>query len=704
MPVILGDNSISVGGKVIETVKSSGVYPDPLATGEPSVIFTERMYPPVRNFTAANTTVSGQDYGNGLYEVTYSSAFNTLEPFFCFNTSQNSAGAWADNQYISGVYNGSASIDGGTYKGDWLKIKLPVAIKLSRYSFLQRRPEQFLRDRAPNDFKIYGSNDNSIWDVLVDKRTVTYTNDSYEEIVTNVQKYYTYYALVVNKMSGNQVILNFDEWFIYGVEQLTPVVLNTDYKYYAFLNNGANQESYTVNFPESKICDVLVVAGGGGGGGNIGGGGGSGGVAVIEQISLSGNYTINVGKGGIKNVAAEDGESDGKNSSITNGTNTLTVIGGGGGGHQYGNVEAGNNGGSGGGGCGAGQGNSTGGSSQVGTKMGLFINAVFYGENGGIGARQFTPEGAYFGAAGGGGANPTTGVGGDGLRSGPVLTTTLGGKGGDGIDMSTIFGTNVGQNGYFAGGGGGGQYNANNGDFTLALGGIGGGGNSGYHNTIVAQNGFVNTGGGGGGGSYSSPNGGNGGTGIVLIRYPRTKIPFDAQWTYNTLNANVYHMGNVGIGITNPTFALHVIGNTQSTTYSANSKTFKIEHPLKLNKWLYHGCIEGPRFDNIYRGKKLISEGKAEVDIDIECNTTGGMTPGTFPILNTNSQLFLRNNQTYDRVKGKISGSTISIECENSTDDIEIDWMVVGERHDEHVINTPLTDSDGNLICEHEII
>jgi hypothetical protein len=218
-----------------------------------------------------------------------------------------------------------------------------------------------------------------------------------------------------------------------------------------------------------------------------------------------------------------------------------------------------------------------------------------------------------------------------------------------------------------------------------------------------------NTGGGGGGGKYDDGSaedvdGGDGGSGIVIIRYLRKKLSLDAQWTYNALNGNTYYPGNVGIGATNPTYALHVLGNTQSTTYSASSKTFKIEHPLRLNKWLYHGCLEGPRFDNIYRGKKLITEGKAEIDIDMECNTTGGMTKGTFPILNTNTQLFLRNNQTYDRVKGKINGSTISIECENATDEIEIDWMVVGERHDEHVINTPLTDSDGNLICEHEIV
>jgi alpha-tubulin suppressor-like RCC1 family protein len=183
------------------------------------------------------------------------------------------------------------------------------------------------------------------------------------------------------------------------------------------------------------------------------------------------------------------------------------------------------------------------------------------------------------------------------------------------------------------------------------------------------------------------------------------KDPKCAQWTYNTSNANVYHMGNVGVGIGNtmPTNTLHVIGNTHSTTYSAGKKTFKIDHPLKIKKWLYHGCIECPRFDNIYRGKKRLINGKAEVDIDRECNTTGGMTPGTFTALNTNYQLYLQNNETYDIVKGKINGSIINILCENTTDELEIDWLVVGERHDEHVIYTKLTDFEGNLICEHDM-
>lgn len=34
-----------------------------------------------------------------------------------------------------------------------------------------------------------------------------------------------------------------------------------------------------------------------------------------------------------------------------------------------------------------------------------------------------------------------------------------------------------------------------------------------------------------------------------------------AQWTYNVANTSVYHLGNVGIGNTNPIYSLDVVGN-----------------------------------------------------------------------------------------------------------------------------------------------
>jgi hypothetical protein len=148
--------------------------------------------------------------------------------------------------------------------------------------------------------------------------------------------------------------------------------------------------------------------------------------------------------------------------------------------------------------------------------------------------------------------------------------------------------------------------------------------------------------------------------------------------------------------------SVQVNGAINATTLSANTKNFKIEHPLNINKWLYHGCVEGPRFDNIYRGKKIIINGKGEVDIDEECNTTGGMTKGTFVSLNTNCQVYLENKQTYDSVKGKITDGKLIINCENIKEEIEIDWLVIGERYDNTVITNKLTNYEGSLICEHD--
>ena len=42
--------------------------------------------------------------------------------------------------------------------------------------------------------------------------------------------------------------------------------------------------------------------------------------------------------------------------------------------------------------------------------------------------------------------------------------------------------------------------------------------------------------------------------------------PIGAQWTYNSSNANVYHLGNVGIGTTNPSYNLDVSGNIFTST------------------------------------------------------------------------------------------------------------------------------------------
>ena len=181
----------------------------------------ERMYPPVRNFTAATTVVSGQTYGNGTYVVTFSSTLGSSDPWTCFNTASATGGHWAMSRYTSGAFNSTSFLVAG-YLGDWLKIQLPVAIKLTRFEFLMRTETQGIRERSPKDFKIYGSNDNITWVELVNKTDAVYdTSFRYIQLTQDITTAYTYYGLVVNKLLGSTAdTLNFDEWYIYGQEVL----------------------------------------------------------------------------------------------------------------------------------------------------------------------------------------------------------------------------------------------------------------------------------------------------------------------------------------------------------------------------------------------------------------------------------------------------------------------------------------------------
>ena len=135
--------------------------------------------------------------------------------------------------------------------------------------------------------------------------------------------------------------------------------------------------------------------------------------------------------------------------------------------------------------------------------------------------------------------------------------------------------------------------------------------------------------------------------------------------------------------------------------FTKGSGSFKIDHPLesKSNTHdLVHSFIEGPQADNIYRGKVTLVAGKATVNID----TVSNMTEGTFVALNTDTQCFTTNETGWDSVKGSVSGNILTITAKKNTSTDTISWMVVGERQDQTIIDSTLTDSDGKIIVEPE--
>jgi len=134
-------------------------------------------------------------------------------------------------------------------------------------------------------------------------------------------------------------------------------------------------------------------------------------------------------------------------------------------------------------------------------------------------------------------------------------------------------------------------------------------------------------------------------------------------------------------------------------TFTAGVKTFRIPHPLPEKNdthHLIHGCLEGPRLDLIYRSTVTLVAGSATVDLD----EAAGMTAGTWALLCRDAQVFTTNETGWFHVRGTVSGSTLTIECEEGTCTDTVSWMVVAERQDDAIKGQSSTDEDGHLILE----
>jgi len=333
-------------------------------------------------------------------------------------------------------------------------------------------------------------------------------------------------------------------WAINEYDTQDPIIIpETNYQYYAFTSTTITN---TISFQNDTVCDVLMVGGGGAGSASIGSGGGGGGVVYSKNVIIpSGTYYINIGNGG-----------KGSRSGLgLNGGNTTAfgaiAIGGGGGGrsHWDGGVTAGVSGGSGGGG---GSTPARAGGSVIENTIGTILSTGVYntyGNAGGSGGTQST----QITGGGGGGAGA---VGGNGLGAG---AGGVGTNGGDGILINI-----TGDNFYWAGGGAGGSYGRFGGNGGKGGGGGGGswdydGGTGGDTSSIAYNpglsglnggrgsggsggNGGANTGGGGGGSGYTNFSPGDGGSGIVIIRWKNTSIYNTTEYTSGGL---YLHDGNI---------------------------------------------------------------------------------------------------------------------------------------------------------------
>jgi hypothetical protein len=487
----------------------------PLSISEP--VIGAKQFPETPSTTSDTWTDNGFTVVCKTSDAILGSQYNTG---MLFNNVISSPDHYHSTQLFNGSspfnYTSSTSFKGAN--GIVLYIDLGRSIILRSMRIMPRDnaayPSLNFLGGVPGVFKIYASNNSASWndnnhaswtEIHSQTTSLTFNYNQFTEFgnFSSINTPYRYFALVVYNLTGSYGYLMMSEWDIFGTDNITPVVINSDYKYLSLTHSGGTeaQTLYSVNFPENTLCDILIVAGGGSGGQAAGGGGGAGGLIYLPNQNITtGIYNVFVGRGGTATLYQ-----GGFNSSF--GTNI--AIGGGVGSTMSGTLPG--NGGSGGGG----NRSNTDNASVPGQTGGS--GTINQGNAGGTG-KNFS--GSNTGGGGGGGA---------GAAGVSAFTTGRGANGGIGLAYS-ITGTLT----YYAGGGGGGSGSDFN---TAGSGGLGGGGNGSIW-ANAGGNASANTGGGGGGGSAYPGDGrfgGNGGSGIVIIRYRNAKIGYQG---YNIGNYN----------------------------------------------------------------------------------------------------------------------------------------------------------------------
>lgn len=167
-----------------------------------------------------------------------------------------------------------------------------------------------------------------------------------------------------------------------------------------------------------------------------------------------------------------------------------------------------------------------------------------------------------------------------------------------------------------------------------------------------------------------------------------TVAPFDS--------ASVAITGGAITGLT----SLGVTGDlTVSGALSKGSGSFRIDHPLPElaeTHQLVHSFTESPQADLLYSGSSSLVKGVAKINLD----EFHGMTEGTFVALNRNIRVFTSNETDWEPVRGSVTENILSISCRDTNCSDKVSWMVVGERHDQHMMDTEWTNEEGQVIVE----
>ncbi len=228
----------------------SVITPEAKTTPNPRVITTEPRFTD-KGFRAIVTSGGLFSLNNhGTYTIYSSTTWNSTlgnskANLFDYNLTETTeyGATWKPDNYANGVLAAVANTYtiglNNSYRGDWIIVKFPFPIILTRFRFYRRND---IIDRSPGFWKCYGSNDGVNWTEITEAShippslsiaTYTTTNDGssyyYQKIVSNLDIPYLYIGWVVNQLAGTNVLancINFSELQIFGKDDISNSYLN----------------------------------------------------------------------------------------------------------------------------------------------------------------------------------------------------------------------------------------------------------------------------------------------------------------------------------------------------------------------------------------------------------------------------------------------------------------------------------------------
>jgi hypothetical protein len=186
-------------------------------------------------------TTTGITYGSGTYELYSSSILTSLDQNLyrkrdLLNSNLNEVGGlWDINSYTgaNSTYNGINNYIVNGYFGEWVIIKLPKPIILSRFRFYTNNT---LIDRCPSLWKCYGSVDGITFTEILqasndandNSLTIeSYPNLFFEKTLINFNTPYLYIGWTINK-TINSSVLGIAEIQIFGKEEINNGIIIID--------------------------------------------------------------------------------------------------------------------------------------------------------------------------------------------------------------------------------------------------------------------------------------------------------------------------------------------------------------------------------------------------------------------------------------------------------------------------------------------